>query len=103
MSELLYALIAQRKQGALEYAAYLAKIVELTKLAQNGPGGAAYPKSLDTLAKRALHDNFGKIEEFAVFVDQVVRGAGQDDWRSNPFKVKKIRGAIKIAVEMFLK
>jgi hypothetical protein len=24
----------------------------------------------------------------------------QDDWRSNPFKVKKLRGAIKIAFQM---
>ena len=103
MSELLDALIVQRKAAALDYAAYLAKIVELTKLAKNGPGGAAYPKSLDTPARRALYDNFGKIEPFALFVDQAVRAASQDDWRSNPFKVKKIRGAIKIAVEMYLK
>jgi len=40
MSELLDALIAQRKAAALDYAAYLAKIVELTKQAKNGPGGA---------------------------------------------------------------
>ena len=34
-------------------------------------------------------------------MDQAVRAASQDDWRSNPFKVKKLRGAIKIAVEMY--
>jgi type I restriction enzyme R subunit len=103
MSELLDALIAQRKAAALDYAAYLAKIVELTKQAKNGPGGAAHPKSLDTPARQALYDNFGKIEAFTLFVDQAVRAASQDDWRSNPFKVKKIRGAIKIAVEMYMK
>jgi type I restriction enzyme R subunit len=101
MSKLLDALIAQRKQQALDYAVYLAKIVELTKQVQSGAGGAAYPKLLDTSAKRALYDNFGKIEPFALQVDQAVRAAGQDDWRGNPFKVKKVREAIKIAVEMY--
>jgi type I restriction enzyme R subunit len=103
MSELLDALIAQRKQEALDYAAYLAKIVELTKQVMNGPGVASYPKSVDTSAKRALYDNFVKNEAFVGFVDQAVRAAGQDDWRGNPFKVKKVRGAIEIAVEMYKK
>jgi len=53
MSELLDALIAERKQKAVEYAAYLARIVELTRRVKNGPEGAAYPKSLDTPAKKA--------------------------------------------------
>ena len=29
--------------------------------------------------------------------------AGQDDWRGNPFKIKKVRGAIEIAVEIYKK
>lgn len=103
MSELLNALIAQRKAEALDYAAYLAKIVELTKKVRSGPGGGAYPGSLDTPAKRALYDNFGRIEAFALFVNDTVRAASQDDWRSNPFKVRKLRGAIQIAVEMYMK
>ena len=101
MSELLDALIAQRKQDALDYTAYLAKIVELTKQVKNGPGGAAYPKSLNSPARRALYDNLGKIEAFAVYVDDAVRSFRQDDWRSNIFKVRKLRGAIKTAVEMY--
>ena len=56
MSELLDALIKQRKQEALDYAAYLAKIVELTKQVKNGPSGTAYPQALNTSAKRALYD-----------------------------------------------
>jgi type I restriction enzyme R subunit len=103
MSELLDALIAQRKREALDYAAYLAKIVELTKQVMDGPSVAAYPKSVDTSAKRALYDNFVKNEAFVAFVDQAVREAGQDDWRGNPFKIKKVRGAITIAVEMYKK
>jgi hypothetical protein len=77
--------------------------VELTKLAKNGPGGAAYPQSLNTPGRRALYDNFYRNEDFVLFVDQVIRAASQDDWRSNPFKVKKIRGAIKTGIEWYLK
>src|SRR5207247_1820134 len=51
MSQLLDALIKQRREEALNYAAYLAKIVDITKQAKNGPSAAAYPKALDTAAK----------------------------------------------------
>ena len=55
---------------------------------------------MNTQAKRALYDNLGKNEALALQVDQAVNAARQDDWRSNPFKVKKLRGAIKIALQM---
>ena len=70
MSELLDALIKQRRQGAISYAAYLAKIVELTKQAKQGPAGEAYPKSLSTAARRALYDNLLKNEALPVQVDR---------------------------------
>jgi type I restriction enzyme R subunit len=98
MSELLDALIAQRKQEAMDYAAYLAKIVELTRRAKNGPAAAAYPAALNTPALRALYDNLGNNEALALTVDLAVRANRQDDWRNNPFKVKKIRNAIKDAL-----
>jgi type I restriction enzyme R subunit len=101
MSELLDALIVRRKQQALDYAAYLARIVELTKKVKNGPEGAAYPKSLNTPAKKALYDNLGKNEALAVAVDKAVRDSKQDAWRSNPFKVKKVRLAIEEVLEDF--
>jgi type I restriction enzyme R subunit len=99
MSELLDALIEQRKHEALDYAAYLAKIVELTKQAKNGPSGAAYPPSLNTVAKRAVFDNLGRDEALALAVDQAVRTSRQDDWRGNSFKIKKVRLAIKAVLE----
>jgi len=102
MSELLDALIAQRKAEAIDYQEYLRKIVELTKRAKD-PAAGSYPKEMNTRARRALYDNFGKNEALVRFVDQAVREASQDDWRSNPFKVKKLRGAIEIAVEMYKK
>jgi len=99
MSELLDALIAQRKAAALDYATYLAKIVELTKQAKNGPGGAAYPAVCNTPAKKALYDNLGKNAALAVAVDAAIHASKQDDWRSNPFKIKKVMRAIQSALE----
>jgi len=96
MSELLDALIAQRKAAALDYAAYLAKIVELTKQAKNGPCGVTYPPSLTTSAKKALYDNLGKNEALAVAVDSAVRNNAQAGWRDdNIFKIRKMKKAIR--------
>ncbi|MCX6913449.1 MAG: HsdR family type I site-specific deoxyribonuclease, partial [Verrucomicrobia bacterium] len=100
MSELLDALIAQRRAGALDYQQYLAKIVELARKLKDPTAGGAYPKTMNTPAKRALYDNLGKNEALVLQVDQAVQAASQDDWRSNPSKVKKLRGAIKIALQM---
>ena len=100
MSELLDALIAQRRAGALDYQKYLEKIVELAKKLKDPTAGGTYPKTMNTPAKQALYDNLGKNEALALHVDQAVQAASQDDWRSNPFKVKKLRGAIKIALQM---
>jgi type I restriction enzyme R subunit len=98
MSELLDALIEQRKKEALAYQEYLAKIVELTKKVKNPTAGQAYPVGLNTPAKRALYDNLGKDEVLALEVDSAVRASRQDDWRSNPIKIKKVRLAIKAAL-----
>jgi type I restriction enzyme R subunit len=98
MSQLLDALIEQRRQEALDYAAYLARIVELTRQAKSGPAAAAYPSALDTPARRALYDNLENNETLALAVDAAVRAKRQDDWRNNPFKVKKVRNAIREAL-----
>jgi type I restriction enzyme R subunit len=99
MSKLLDALIEQRKQEALNYEKYLAKIVELAKQVQNPMAGASYPAPLNTAAKRALYDNLGKDEALALEVDKVVRENRQDDWRNNAVKVRKVRIAIKAVLQ----
>ncbi|HEX7476642.1 MAG TPA: HsdR family type I site-specific deoxyribonuclease [Polyangiales bacterium] len=98
MSELLDALIAQRKEGALEYQEYLKKIVELTKRAKGGPNAATYPKSLGTAASRALYDNLNHDEAAALRVDQAVKTHLQDGWRANAMKTKRVRQAIADAL-----
>jgi len=99
MSELLDALIEQRRQEALDYQAYLAKIVELTKKVKNPEMGGNYPSAINTPGKHALYDNLGNNEALALVVHDAVRSSRQDDWRSNPFKVKKVKNAIRAALE----
>ncbi|MEY4548333.1 MAG: hypothetical protein RL685_4528 [Pseudomonadota bacterium] len=94
MSQLLDALIAQRKQNALSYQQYLEQIVELTRQSQQGPQGAAYPAAIDSPAKRALYDNLGRNEPLVIAMDSAVRQKVQDAWRSNVMKTRRVRQAI---------
>lgn len=99
MSQLLDALVKKRREQALEYQEYLRQIVELTKKAKNPAAGGTYPKTLNTTGRRALYDNLGREEALALAVDAGVRGSVQDAWRTNTFKVKKVRNAIKAALD----
>ena len=99
MSALLDALIEERRAGALAYKDYLARIEELTKQAKRGAGGADYPVTMNTTARRALYDNLGKRHVLALAVDTAVLASRQDDWRGNAFKLKKVRNAIKAALQ----
>ncbi|MEI7901992.1 MAG: type I restriction endonuclease subunit R [bacterium] len=99
MSELLDALIEQRRKEALDYKEYLRRIVELTKQVTNPEVGGAYPKTINTPGKRALYDNLGRDEALALAVDAAVRASRQDDWRGNSFKVKKVRNGVRAALE----
>jgi len=99
MSELLDALVKQRRQEALDYQAYLAKIVELTRKVKDPEVGGNYPSAINTPGKRALYDNLGNNEAIALAVHHAMRSSRQDDWRSNPFKVKRVKIAIRAALE----
>jgi type I restriction enzyme, R subunit len=98
MSQVLDALIEDRRSEALSYKQYLEQIVALTRAAKSGPAVGAYPKSLDCAAKRALYDNLGNDEERALKVDAAVRASMQDGWRSNTMKTKRVRQAIVTAL-----
>ena len=116
MSELLDALIEQRRQEALDYKTYLAKIVELTKNAKQ-PDLTAYPNAMTSPARRALYDNLKAIgglhekttipasiasdtpartaEITALAIDDAIRAIKKADWRGNRFKEREVRNAIK--------
>jgi type I restriction enzyme, R subunit len=95
MSELLDALIEQRKLKAIEYEKYLAEIVALTKRVKEPGTGNTYPPAMNTDAKRALYDNLGKDEALAGAIDAEVRKTKKDDWRGNKFKEREVRNAIR--------
>ena len=113
MSELLDALILQRKQEALDYQEYLAKIVELTKQVSR-PESGQYPLAINSGALRALYDNLKDIpglerpanqyviaegtadvaEAAAIALDTAIRRVKKADWKGNRFKEKEVRNAI---------
>ena len=97
MSELLDALIQQRKAQALEYEEYLRKLVELTRQISNpAPAtGTYYPPSLTRSAQRALYDNLGSDESLALALDQEILNVRQDNWRGNIFKERRVRYVIQ--------
>ena len=95
MSELLDTLIKQRREEALEYEQYLAKIMALAQQIQTPAGGTDYPSTLNSSAKRALYDNLGKDEDLAIAVDYAVLTSKKDDWRGHKVKEKEVRYAVK--------
>src|SRR6266508_2363185 len=98
MSELLDALIEQRRREALDYQEYLRRIVELTRQITHPEAGGAYPASMNTPGRRALYDNLDRDERLALAVNAAVHASRQDDWRGNAFKIRRVRNAIRAAL-----
>ncbi len=94
MSELLDTLIEERQSRAHEYEQYLARIIELANQVQN-PTSVAYPKLLNTRARRALYDNLGKDEQLAITLDAAIQRTKKDGWRGNKIKEREVRYAIQ--------
>jgi len=95
MSELLDALIRQRKEDAVEYKEYLDRLVELAGKVRQPSKSGEYPESVDTSAKRALYENLDYDEELASRIDTAVRYTRKDDWRGNRFKEREVLGAVR--------
>jgi type I restriction enzyme R subunit len=96
MSELLDALLKERRQGALGYKAYLARLLDLADKLGNGEGtGTKYPDWAGTGARRALYDFFGPELNLAIEVDRAVRHSKPDSWVGNKLKEKMVWQAIQ--------
>jgi type I restriction enzyme, R subunit len=98
MSQLLDALIRQRKKEAIDYKAYLAQVVELTKKVSKPGSHSAYPPSLNSPGRRALFDNLGRNEQLAIAVDTAIVNVKKADWRGHRFKEREVRLEIKSAL-----
>jgi len=96
MSVLLDELINLRRQKAIEYQEYLKRIRELSrKVIRPEQVGSGYPSSMDTRAKRAFYDNFGKDEVLATKIDSAIRYTKKADWVGDRFKEREIGNAIR--------
>ena len=100
MSELLDAIIEQRRQEALDYKDYLAQLIKLAGNVATGEGsGHDYPDWVDNGARKALADYFWPRSELALQVDTAVRTSKPDAWVGNPMKEKVVRNALRVVLE----
>ena len=114
MSAVLDALVKQRRDEAIEYEAYLQKVIELADKVKSGEGGGSYPAAIKNQLLRAIYDNLpsdvqaenatepdagtGPREDTALAVDHAVRESRLADWRGHPIKERQIRRAIRKAL-----
>lgn len=95
MSELLDAILEERRKAAIEYEEYLAKLLEAAQQLGAKESDTAYPDWADNGARRALVDFFFPQAELAVEVDTIVRHTKPDAWVGNPMKERLVRNALK--------
>ena len=97
MSELLDALIEERRKQAISYQEYLEKIKELARkiIKPINDDQTTYPDSIDSPAKCALYDNLEKNETLAVKIDTAIRYTKKADWVGDRFKEKEVANAIR--------
>jgi len=94
MSELLDAILEERRQGALDYKDYLTKLLEHATKLGKGESDTEYPEWANNGARRALIDFFWPSTEIAVEIDTTIRHTKPDSWVGNPIKEKKVKRAI---------
>jgi type I restriction enzyme R subunit len=97
MSELLDALIEQRRQQAISYQEYLEQVKQLARQVKPGADGNSgnYPPAMDTAAKRSLYDNLGQDEALVLRLDTAIRYTKKADWIGNRFKEREVAGVIR--------
>lgn len=98
MSELLDAILEERRQGALDYKEYLARLLEHATNLGKGESDTKYPEWADNGARRALVDFFEQTPELAAVVDTTVLAARPDSWVGNTMKEKRVRLALAQAL-----
>ncbi|ORI25363.1 restriction endonuclease subunit R, partial [Rhodococcus erythropolis] len=94
MSELLDALLEERRKGALEYQEYLVKLLEHAAKLGKGDSDAVYPAWADNGARRALID-FGLPDAMSIQVDTAIVTSKPHDWVGNSMKEKVVKRAIR--------
>lgn len=97
MSQLLDAIIEQRREEAIEYADYLNRLIELTSQIGTGQSEGSYPAWASTPARRALVD-FAWPSGLVVDVEhvhQVVQNVKEHGWTISPIKRRALARALR--------
>lgn len=95
MSELLDALIEQRREEAIDYAKYLEEVKKLAEGISKPEATTTYPEAMDTRGKQSLYDNLGQDEELVARIDAAVHYAKKADWKGNKFKRRSLKNAVE--------
>jgi type I restriction enzyme, R subunit len=95
MSELLDAILEERRRGALEYKDYLAKLLDHAAKLGKGESETAYPEWADNGARRALVDFFDSNTDLAKQVDNTILNTKPDSWVGNAMKERMVKRALK--------
>ncbi len=95
MSELLDALIEQRREDAISYEEYLKEVKKLAESIMRPEGTVTYPDSMDTRGKQSLYDNLDSNEELVTRIDTAIRYTKKEDWKTNQFKRRHVENAVK--------
>jgi len=116
MSQVLDALIEERRRQAIEYREYLARLVKLAEGVARPETQATYPVTISTSSLRSLYDNLrdvpgldalvsrdrsvaesgdGTAAAAAIAIDKAIRSVKKADWRGNRFKEREVRSVIQ--------
>lgn len=98
MSELLDAILEERRQGALDYEEYLAELLDHAAKLGRGESETEYPEWADNGGRRALVDFFGSDDGLAAGVDEAVMSSKPDSWVGSYLKERKVKLAVKSAL-----
>ncbi|OZB76511.1 MAG: restriction endonuclease subunit R, partial [Microbacterium sp. 14-71-5] len=90
MSELLDALIEQRRQEALDYRAYLQELLELATKVGKKESDTVYPEWAKNGAQRALVDFSFPDPDLAVLVDETVMREKEHGWVGNRMRERAL-------------
>lgn len=93
MSQLLSALIEQRKKGVLQYREYLEKAADLIKKVKTGKNDNI-PLSIKTIGMAAIYNYLGKNEELTIACEQAIQKSKKEGFRDNIQKQNEIKEAL---------
>ena len=95
MSELLDALVQQRRKNAISYKAYLQGLLDLASTLAKRESHVVYPDWVQNGAQRALFDFGWDDPSLACQVDAAIRRAKPHDWLGNRLKERVVANAIR--------